>query len=60
MSEEQPGQKRGLSGAMKTGGQMLRNGLNRLRRSPDELLAHLDAKAKKAVDRMRSRRRWEA
>ena len=60
MSEEQPGQQRGLSGAMKTGGQMLRNGLNRLRRSPDELLAHLDAKAKKAVDRMRSRRRWEA
>lgn len=60
MSEEQPGQKRGLSGAMKNGGQMLRNGLNRLRRSPDELLAHLDAKAKKAMERLRTRRRWEA
>ncbi|APT55979.1 hypothetical protein RGI145_01475 [Roseomonas gilardii] len=60
MSEEQPGQKRGLSGAMKNSSQMLRNGLNRLRRSPDELLAHLDAKARKAMERLRTRRRWEA
>ena len=59
MAEEQPAVK-SLSNAVKNSGQMLRNGLNRLRRSPDELLAHLDAKAKKAVDRMRSRRRWEA
>ena len=59
MAEDQPAAK-SLGGAMKNGGQMLRNGLNRLRRSPDELLAHLDAKAKKAMDRLRSRRRWEA
>ncbi|SUE42883.1 hypothetical protein [Roseomonas gilardii] len=59
MSEEQPGQKRGLSGAVKSGGQMLRNGLSRLRRSPDELLAHLDAKARKAMDRLRARPRRE-
>ncbi|MDT8330357.1 hypothetical protein RQ831_04780 [Roseomonas gilardii] len=59
MAEEQPAVK-SLSNAVKNSGQMLRNGLNRLRRSPDELLAHLDAKAKKAMERLRTRRRWEA
>ncbi|WP_145139951.1 hypothetical protein [Roseomonas gilardii] len=59
MAEEQPAVK-SLSNAVKNSSQMLRNGLNRLRRSPDELLAHLDAKAKKAMERLRTRRRWEA
>jgi nitric oxide reductase activation protein len=59
MAEEQPAAK-SLSSAVKNSSQMLRNGLNRLRRSPDELLAHLDAKAKKAMERLRARRRWEA